>query len=383
MLLTGFDAERLKKLYLGRVIKAHNLLQALTRVNRPFNQFEYGYVIDFADIQKEFEKTNRDYLKELQSELGDETESYSNLFKSEDEIQKEIEEIKEVLSHFDVVNAEMFSQQISSINDRKEILKITNALKNAKSLYNVIRLSGKYEMLERLDFQKLATLSSEAINRLAMINLKEALVNKIDTQNLINIALEDVIFAFTKVKQEELLLADELKSTIQKTRESLGGNFDPQDPKFISLKEELERLFKKKNLTEVSKEEMESNIKVLTEIYDKAKELDRKNQLLKAKYNNDEKYARLHKRLMEKDPLTEKESRLFELLNGLKKEVDLKIEQNTHILDNENYVNQMVTRLIIEEFKTKNNIPLTADIAKNINTILVKEYMREYRGEAV
>ena len=53
------DSERLKKLYLGRLIKAHNLLQALTRVNRPFNEFEYGYVIDFADIQKEFEKTNR------------------------------------------------------------------------------------------------------------------------------------------------------------------------------------------------------------------------------------------------------------------------------------------------------------------------------------
>ena len=184
------------------------------------------------------------------------------------------------------------------------------------------------------------------------------------------------------MKEEELLLADELKNIIQKTREGLGENFDPQDPKFISLKEELERLFKKKNLTEVSKEEMEKNIKALNEIYNKAKELDRKNQLLKAKYNNDEKYARLHKRLMEKDPLTEKESKLFELLNGLKKEVDLKIEQNTHILDNENYVNQMVTRLIIEEFKTKNNIPLTADIAKNINTILVKEYMSEYRGEA-
>ncbi len=382
MLLTGFDAERLKKLYLGRVIKAHNLLQALTRVNRPFNEFEYGYVIDFADIQKEFEKTNRDYLKELESELGDETESYNKLFKSEDEIQQEIEEIKEELSHFDIVNAEVFSQQISSINDRKEMLKITNALNNAKSLYNVIRLSGKYDKLDRLDFKKLTTLSREADNRLAMINLKEALVNKVDTQNLINIALEDVIFAFIKVGEGELLLADELKNTIQKTREGLGGNFDPQDPKFISLKEELERLFKKKNLTEVSNGEMENNIKALNKIHDEAKELDRKNQLLKAKYNNDEKYARLHKRLMEKDPLTEGESKLFDLLNGLKKEVDLKIEQNTQILDNENYVNQMVTRLIIEEFKTKNNISLTSDIAKNINTLLVKEYMKEYRGEA-
>ena len=382
MLLTGFDAERLKKLYLGRVIKAHNLLQALTRVNRPFNEFEYGYVIDFADIQKEFEKTNRDYLKELESELGDETESYSNLFKSEEEIEDEIEEIKEVLFKFNTINAEVFSEQISSINDRKEILKITTALNSAKNLYNIIRLSGKYELLEKLNFQTLSTLSIEANNRLAMINMKEALENKVDTKNLLNIALEDIIFAFTKIKEQELLLADELKNTLQKTREGLGGNFDPKDPEFISLKEELERLFKKKNLTEVTKEEMESNIKALNEIYEKTKELDRKNQLLKAKYNNDEKYARLHKRLMEKDPLTEKESKLFELLSGLKRVVDLNIEQNTKILDNENYVNQMVTRLIIEEFNAKNNISITTTIAKNINSLLVKEYMNEYLGES-
>ena len=41
----------------------------------------------------------------------------------------------------------------------------------------------------------------------------------------------------------------------------------------------------------------------------------------------------------------------------------------------------MVTRLIIEEFKTKNNISLTTDTAKNIN-LLNQEYMKEYRGEA-
>jgi len=50
MLLTGFDSSRLKKLYVGRVIKAHNLLQALTRVNRTYKDFKYGYVVDFADI---------------------------------------------------------------------------------------------------------------------------------------------------------------------------------------------------------------------------------------------------------------------------------------------------------------------------------------------
>jgi len=55
MLLTGFDAKRLKKLYLGRVIRDHNLLQALTRVNRTYKQHRYGYVVDFADISQEFE----------------------------------------------------------------------------------------------------------------------------------------------------------------------------------------------------------------------------------------------------------------------------------------------------------------------------------------
>lgn len=78
MLLTGFDAKRLKKLYLGRVIRAHNLLQALTRVNRTYKDFRYGYVVDFADIRKEFDKTNKDYFDELQSELGNEIEHYSN-----------------------------------------------------------------------------------------------------------------------------------------------------------------------------------------------------------------------------------------------------------------------------------------------------------------
>ena len=59
MLLTGFDAPRLKKLYLGRVIKDHSLLQALTRVNRPYQKFRFGYVVDFADIRAEFDKTNK------------------------------------------------------------------------------------------------------------------------------------------------------------------------------------------------------------------------------------------------------------------------------------------------------------------------------------
>jgi type I restriction enzyme R subunit len=382
MLLTGFDAPRLKKLYLGRLIKKHNLLQALTRVNRTYKNFRYGYVVDFADIEEEFKKTNQDYFNELQEELGDEMEHYSNLFKTPTEIEQDIQNIKEVLFHFDTENAEVFSQQISQITDRAEMLKITRALNTARELYNLIRLSGNYDLLDKLDFQKLTLLAREANNHLTLINTREALESNDETTNLLNLALEDVIFAFTKVKEEEMVLADQLRNTLQRTREKLGGNFDQKDPVFISLREELERLFKKKNLSEVTKEEMEANIKALNEIYNKARELERKNQLLRAKYQNDEKYARIHKRLMEKDPLTESEAKLFEVLSGLKKEVDNQILQNSNILENESFVEKMILRLVIDQIKNKHQMPLDATTSRRINQLIVKEYMNEFLGRA-
>ncbi|TYB78113.1 type I restriction endonuclease subunit R [Bizionia saleffrena] len=380
MLLTGFDAKRLKKLYIGRKIKSHNLLQTLTRVNRTYKTHKYGYVVDFADIQKEFDKTNQDYFNELQGELGDEMEHYSNLFKKPEEIKKEIEEIKDVLFKYDTANATVFGDQISEINERSEIREIAKALNNSKELYNLIRLSGNFELLEKLDFRKLTVLARLANDRLGLINTRIALENNVDTQNILNTALEDVIFAFTKVKEEEMVLADELKNTLGKTREMLAGNFDQKDPIFVSLREELERLFKKKNLTEVTKEEMEANIKALNAIYDKAKKLERENQLLKAKYDYDAKYARIHKRLMEKDPLTDSERKLFEGLKGLKTAVDKEILQNSKLLENESYVEKMMMRLVVSQFKKEQKIDINTTDVRRINSLIVKEYMNEYNG---
>ena len=78
-----------------------------------------------------------------------------------------------------------------------------------------------------------------------------------------------------------MLLADELKNILQKTREGLGNNFDPQDPVFVTLKDELERLFNKKNLVEVTKKEMEDNISALNEIYEKGQRIGKKKSTLK------------------------------------------------------------------------------------------------------
>ncbi|MFH7828568.1 type I restriction endonuclease subunit R [Kluyvera chengduensis] len=383
MLLTGFDAKRLKKLYLGRVIRRHNLLQALTRVNRTYKDFRYGYVVDFADIRQEFDATNKAYFEELQSELGDEMEHYSRLFKSQEEIREEIEQIKDVLFQFNTLNAEIFADQISQIEDRQTMLALKNALADARSLYNLIRLQGDVEFLEELDFNKLNVLYREASRRLDLLNLKADLEQGIDISGLLNRALEEVIFEFHKIGEEELVLADQLKDTLRRTREALASNFDQQDPQFITLKEELERLFKKKKLSEVTQEEMVANIGTLNKIHDRIKELNRQNALLRDKYRGDVKYARTHKRLRELGSPSEPERKIFEALLGIKLDADDKVLNNSQILNNEGYFERQMISCVRTHFEEQHHIKLTAQAASDINRMIVAEYLNEYNTGAL
>ncbi|WP_345845259.1 type I restriction endonuclease subunit R [Shewanella algae] len=382
MLLTGFDAKRLKKLYLGRVIRKHNLLQALTRVNRTYKDFRYGYVVDFADIRKEFDATNKAYFDELQSELGDEMEHYSHLFKSQEEIKQEIEHIKDVLFRFDTDNMEEFCNQISQIQDRDTVLALKKALADARSLYNLIRLQGEYDFLDELDFAKLNVLYRETSNHLDLLNLKNDLESGEDTTNLLNRALEDVIFKFVKIGEEELVLADKLKNTLRQTREALASNFDQQDPQFINLKEELERLFKKKNLSEVTQDEMVANIDVLNKIHDRVKELNRQNNQLRQKYLGDAKYTRIHKRLQERQQsqsdISESERKIFEALAGVKQDADEQVLNNSQVLDNESYFERQMMPLVIGRFMKEQQIKLNADASRYINHLVVAEYLKEF-----
>ena len=379
MLLTGFDAKRLKKLYIARIIKDHNLLQTLTRVNRPYKDFKYGFVVDFADIRKEFDATNKAYFEELQLELGDEMENYTNLFKSKEEIEEEIKEIKEKLFHYDLKNAEIFSQQISQVEDRQKVLDIKKALGNAKDLYNIIRMLGHYELLEKIDFLKLNELYNETSRHLELLNLKESIQNNVDTTNLLNVALENVIFMFRKVSEEELVIADQLKDMLRKAREALGSNFDQKDPEFISLYDELKRLFDKKNLDEISQEEMKKNIGSLQQIYERVTELNRKNNLLKAKYENDAKYTRLHKRIIERGNISKRESDICEALLDIKKQADEKVLINSKLLNNESYFEKLLMQMVIDNF-SKTKIKLESESAKYINNLIAKEYINEYQG---
>jgi type I restriction enzyme R subunit len=332
-------------------------------------------VVDFADIQSEFDKTNRAYFDELQNELGDEMTHYSNIFKSAEEINEEIDEIKEVLFLYDTENAEEFDRQINQIDNPDTMRVLAKVLHNARELYNQIRASGNNEMLQQLDFQKLVVLSRSASNRLALLNQTQAIEN--DSSQLLNTALEDVWFTFTKINEGEMRLADELKNVLQKTREALADNFDQADPEFVSLMDELKRLFKQKNLHEVGKEEMQANMSELQKIYDAARELERKNQLIRARFDNDQKYLRLYKRLREQEVLSIQDFKLMQALKNLKVAVDQKVLQNQQMLSNESFAEKAMLSLVARQLQ---DIKADAATLRKINTLLTTEYFNEFSG---
>ena len=60
-LLTGFDAPRNTVLYLAKPLVAHNLLQAIARVNRLFEGKEHGHIIDYVGILGKLDEALTEY----------------------------------------------------------------------------------------------------------------------------------------------------------------------------------------------------------------------------------------------------------------------------------------------------------------------------------
>ena len=308
MLLTGFDAPRLKKQYLGRVIREHNLLQTLTRVNRPYKTFRYGYVVDFADIRSEFDKTNKAYFEELQSELGDEFEKYRNIFKSQEEIEQDLKNIQDKLFLYATDNAELFSRQITALDDKSELLSLRQALDNYKELINIMKLFGYDELEKKFTLDRLRAMLTEVNNRISIINLKQNMQNSEDMTELLNTALDQIEFHFRKVSESEMVIADQFQDVLEKTRREMERSLDPKDPEYVSLLDELKRIFKKKNIEELTAEEMKEHIQDLERIRKAAAQQNLRDQMLCSKYGNDAKYMRTHKRLRTPNK-TEKQSK--------------------------------------------------------------------------
>ena len=81
----------------------------------------HGYVVDFADITEEYDKTNRAYLAELTGELGDAASEYSSLFEDPETVERDLAIIKNLLFEYTTSNVVEFQNEISVINDKAKL----------------------------------------------------------------------------------------------------------------------------------------------------------------------------------------------------------------------------------------------------------------------
>ena len=372
MLLTGFDAPRLKKIYLGRVIKAHNLLQTLTRVNRPYKNFKYGFVVDFADIRDEFDRTNAAYFNELQQQLGEDFGTYSNIFLSQEEIEKNIKEIENKLFEYDSDNLEVFSQQINEL-EKKKLIDIKKTMISYKDLYNVIKAFGYTELLGRIKIDRVSKMIHEVDRRIDIINLTNK-ENK-DTASMLNVALADVDFNFRKISEEELVIADKYKQKFDEVRKEFLLNIDKEDYKYVSLFREYNNLFTSTNFEDLTTDDMNNNTIKLDDLMKRIHALNESNGRLLIKYLGDEKYVKIHKRVMEKLPNFNQVD-LHEILIKLKNQIDDILLRKFDIMDTESYFKQTITPMTIDEFE-EHNVPIVIDEIQFFTEVIVETYLAE------
>ncbi len=350
MLLTGFDSPRLKKIYLNRIIKAHNLLQTLTRVNRPYKSFRFGYVVDFADIKDEFDKTNEVYFKELQAELGEDFEHYKSIFLSQEEIEDALEDINKRLVQFDTDNLEIFTSEINELS-KKELFDIKNLITKYKELFNVVRsfnFSDQYsKMTKTLPIDRVNKMIREVDRRIKTINLTQ----NVDEENIniLNVVFQDIEFNFKKISSEELNVSDSYKKVLDEVREEFVSNIDKDDMEYIDLYNSFRNYIISSNIEDISASEMKKNIEELNKLKDKIHSLNAKNTRYLNKYLDDEKYVKIHKRVLDK--ISDfNEIKLFEILLNLKEVIDNTILQQEQIINNESYFKSTVMQDVVEVF---------------------------------
>lgn len=398
--LTGFDAPRLKRLYFGRKLKDHNLLQAITRVNRPYKENHYGYVIDFANIKRNFEETNEAYLKELnrfndpnEVGAGNETDTFKQVIEDPAELIKQMQEVQQVLFNYTTDNAEEFSSEISTIEDKQELLKLKKILIAARDCCNLVRTFGDDELKEtfaKMELTKLPSLISEVQHHIDNINQKELFASDDTTKLLVNEAMEDITFNFSKISEEELKIIggkDAVTEKYKKTVRAFTQNIDPDDPEFITLQEAFLLRFKQHGFEPKSVSEIEEQGKELEDILKKLDELQKKNTVLLRKYNGDAKFARVHKRIREenlarkaanKQPIvSEYDMSIMNVLLSIKSDIDQKVYDRNDILKKDAYFERTVMTQIKAGID-KLGIASAREDRVFIQSRITKQYLDQY-----
>ncbi|GAA6905192.1 hypothetical protein CHC162_02280 [Helicobacter pylori] len=395
MLLTGFDLPSLKRLYIHRELKDHNLLQALARVNRSYNNMSFGYLIDFVGIQENFDKTTDDYLKELtQFNQSDSNGDFNikDIFADRKTLEKDIKNAYNDLFNYPIDNIEGMTSSIVNIGGINELQKVSHAIKTLKERYNLIRTSNDEKILslkEKIDIEKINKISSmlsqkaKCLHALKNINEPKNPNDLIILENLI--ALLDFKIEFKESKELHFKEIEEISAKQKQVKEILEKIPDQKDKEIQKICKEFSKLIQ----TPVTSQNFDGIVRSYSAFISQLNKANQQTTHLLNKYgDNALAYAithkrlhkRLHKRFMEEnisDPVG-----IFTLLSTLKSAIDERISKRQEILNEEYHLKNAIKLELRNAFKEN---PSLKDLKKEEEFIiqtLFNELQNHHQGNS-
>ncbi|GAA9658297.1 hypothetical protein HpHCM55_03480 [Helicobacter pylori] len=386
MLLTGFDLPNLKRLYIHRELKDHNLLQALARVNRSYKNMSFGYLIDFVGIKENYDKTTDDYLKEL-NQFNQSDSNIKDIFADREVLEKDIKNAYNDLFDYPIDNIEGMTSAIVNMSDINELSKVSHAIKTLKERYNLIRTSNDEKILslkEKIDIEKINKISSmlsqkaKCLHALKNINEPKNPNDLIILEDLI--ALLDFKIAYRESKELHFKESEEISSKQKQAKEILEKIPDQKDREVQKIVKDFSKLLQ----TPATSQNFDEISHSYSAFISQLNQANQQTTNLLNKYDNDLSYAithkRLHKRLMEEnisDPVG-----IFTLLSALKSAIDERISKRQEILNEEDYLKNAIKLELRNAFK-KN--PSLKDLEKEKEFIvqtLFNELQNHHQGNS-
>ena len=323
MLTTGYDVNRLKKMYLLRNAKEHTLLQTISRVNRPYKSpagktYQYGYIVDFVDITEEYDRTIEMYLKEIEADFGDDGEdngTLTGLIIGPDEINAKYKKYNSELDFMvDTGNLERFSKQLTFMI-KDALLTIRRLLNGIKTCYTEFKLSRAEDYAAQIDIDHIKKLLKAVQARIDFVNLTSTPTTMMDI--ISNKEIVEILYEFLKTKIEILDMSklvdamkdfvdkDEYKTMVDlvtKVQDEIKRNRNHNQIEMVKLDEVLQKLFAMldiSNLDDINEE--------LRAILEEARRINEENERLSARYGGSYAFVKTYTDAIEVHPEYDKE----------------------------------------------------------------------------
>ena len=301
MWLTGFDVPGLGTMYIDKPMKAHNLMQAIARVNRVYKDKKGGLIVDYIGLKRWLLEALKIYTKrdqgkivdnsELVKVLMDKVELIRDLFngfyyghfatttdsdkyeiisaganwilKTEDTQKRFMKYSYDVKSLYSLCAGEL-SQEIKDeilffVSVRSFISKLSGGKIDVKEINsNVAKMLERAiqddEMLqigEVHNSNQLSILSDEILNKIAKMKKKNIAVE------ILNRALKDYV---DQVGKENVVMMEKFSTRFQKIVASYNERTSVEDiekiiQEMINLKKEIDKKMKSGNEYNLSTEE--------------------------------------------------------------------------------------------------------------------------------